>query len=99
MIRVLEALVSRDIVSPGDVVAETKLPRYMVLAFIQCLEALGVLEPVYVKGSHKVYAVTPEAKKLLEALKTKARPLEAFLAGIEALSSASSASASVQAEA
>jgi sugar-specific transcriptional regulator TrmB len=97
---VLEALVARDFVSPGDVVVETGLPRYMVLAYMQCLEALGVVEPVYVKGSHKLYTVTPLAEKLLKALKEGARrPIEAILAGIEAPSSQPSNASSAQVEA
>ncbi len=70
LIAVLEAIVSRDLVSPGDVVVETGLPRYMVLAFFQCLEALGVVETVYSKGNHKLYTSRPIARKLLEALRS-----------------------------
>ena len=77
---ILEAIVSRDVVSPGDVVVETGLPRYLVLAAFQCLEALGVIEPVFVKGSYKVYSATIYARKLLEALKAGAeRPLFAIV--------------------
>ena len=94
LIRILEVLTSRDIVAPGDVVVETGLPRYMVLAVMQCLEALGVIEQVYAKGSHKLYAATPLAAKLLHALKAGAtRPVE------ELVEASASHGASVQAEA
>lgn len=77
---ILEVIVSKDVVSPGDAVVETGLPRYLVLAAFQCLEALGVIEPVFVKGSYKVYSATIYARKLLEALKSGAeRPLLAIV--------------------
>ncbi|ABM80375.1 hypothetical protein [Hyperthermus butylicus] len=68
LISILKVIVSRDVVSPGDVVVETKLPRYLVLAAFQCLEALGIVEPVFTKGSYKLYTARSHAKKLLEAL-------------------------------
>ncbi len=67
--KILEAIVSRDLVSPGDVVVETGLPRYLVLAAFQCLEALGLIAPVFSKGSYKLYTARPLARKLLEALR------------------------------
>jgi DNA-binding IclR family transcriptional regulator len=66
--KILEVVVSRELVSPGDVVVETGLPRYLVLAAFQCLEALGLVEPVFSKGSYKLYSPRPLARKLLEAL-------------------------------
>ncbi len=99
LIRILEVVTSRELVAPSDVVVETGLPRYTVLAYIQCLEALGVVEPVYVKGSHKLYTATPAAEKLLKALREGVkRPIEALL-GVEAVASSSSAGAAAQVEA
>jgi hypothetical protein len=80
--RILEAIVSRDLVSPGDVVVETGLPRYLVLAAFQCLEALGILEPVFSRGSYKLYTPRPLARKLLDALKAGVR--DPLLAIVEA---------------
>ncbi|BEP17248.1 hypothetical protein PYJP_06000 [Pyrofollis japonicus] len=77
---ILEAIVSKDLVSPGDVVVETGLPRYLVLAAFQCLEALGIVEPVFTKGSYKVYTSTIYAKKLLKALQAgEEKPVLALL--------------------
>ncbi len=81
---ILEAIVSKDIVAPSDVVIATRLPRYYVLAVIQCLEALGVVEQVYSKGSHKLYTATPLASRLLEALKQGSEtPLLSLIGGLE----------------
>ncbi len=98
LLKVLEAVVSRDYVSPGDVVVVTGLPRYIVLAFIQCLEALGALEPVYVRGSYKVYRATSLAGRLLNLLKAGAGV--GLLEQLEGASVASASSAErVEAEA
>jgi hypothetical protein len=63
-------LASREYVSPGDVVVATGLPRYLVLAMFQCLEALGVVEQVYSRGSYKVYTGTVYARKILDLLRS-----------------------------
>ncbi len=76
---VLEVIVSKELVSPGDAVVETGLPRYLVLAAFQCLEALGIIEPAFVKGSYKVYTPTIYAKKLLKALESGEKPILALL--------------------
>ena len=79
---ILEAVVAREYVSPGDVVVETGLPRYLVLAVFQCLEALGLVEQVYSRGSYKVYTATVYARRLLEALRSGApSPLLAAVSG------------------
>lgn len=76
---ILEVIVSKELVSPGDAVIETGLPRYLVLAAFQCLEALGVIEPVFAKGSYRVYTSTIYAKKLLKALETGEKPIIALI--------------------
>ena len=83
---VLEVVVSREYVSPGDVVVATGLPRYLVLAMFQCLEALGVVEQVYARGSYKVYTGTIYARKILEVLRggSEAPVLASLLAGVPA---------------
>lgn len=72
---VLEVLASREYVSPGDVVVATGLPRYLVLAMFQCLEALGLVEQVYSRGSYKVYTSTVYARKVLDILRSGESPV------------------------
>ncbi len=67
LLRILEALKDR-IASPSDVIALTSLPRYEVLASFHVLEALGIIEVVYVRGNYKLYKLTPTGEELLKAL-------------------------------
>ena len=67
--RILEVLEQRPL-SASDVVSLTSLPRYKVLAYIQVLEALGFLEKVYSKGTHRVYVLSDLGRDALKALKT-----------------------------
>ncbi len=85
---VLEAVTSREFVTPGDVVVATGLPRYLVLATFQCLEALGLVEQVYSKGSYKVYTATIYARKVLELLRSGEGPVIPLLAAGPAASTA-----------
>lgn len=75
---ILEAIAAADLVSPGDIVVKTGLPRYLILAAFQCLEALGLIEQVYVRGSYKVYTITMHGRKVLEALRAGEPPLSAL---------------------
>lgn len=65
--KILEVMVGR-IVTPGDVVTLSGLPRYEVLATIHVLEALNIVEVINEKGNYKVYKVTDLGLKLLKAL-------------------------------
>ncbi|MEO3992904.1 MAG: hypothetical protein QN229_01115 [Desulfurococcaceae archaeon TW002] len=65
--KILEVMVGR-IVTPGDVVTLSGLPRYEVLATIHVLEALNMIEVINEKGNYKVYKVTDLGLKLLKAL-------------------------------
>ena len=65
--RILESMVGR-VVTPGDVVALTGLPRYEVLATFHVLEALGVIEVINAKGNYRVYRLTTLGVELLKAL-------------------------------
>lgn len=56
------------VVTPGDVVAATGLPRYEVLATFHILEALNIVELVNSKGNYKVYRLSELGNKLLSAL-------------------------------
>ncbi len=65
--RILESMVGR-VVTPGDVVALTGLPRYEVLATFHVLEALGVIEVINAKGNYRVYKLSSLGLELLNAL-------------------------------
>ncbi len=64
---IIEAMVGK-VVTPGDVVASTGLPRYEVLATFHVLEALGIIELVNEKGNYRVYKLSSLGLKLLRAL-------------------------------
>ena len=66
----LKAMVDR-LVSPSDVIASTGLPRYEVLAAFHIFEALGIVRRVYSRGNYRLYQLTDEGVKLLEALEKK----------------------------
>ncbi len=68
LIEVLRALSDLGVAGPGDLVASTKLPRYRVLSIVKCLEELGLIEAIYVKGSYKVYRVSIAGTRLLESV-------------------------------
>ncbi len=63
--RILRSLESSP-KAPGDVVSETRLPRYLVLASFRCLEELGFIETLYSRGSYKLYVLTDRGRELLE---------------------------------
>lgn len=67
LIRILLALKDR-IASPSDIISATGLPRYEVLAAFHILDALGLVEPVYTRGNYKLYRLTNEGSKVIEAL-------------------------------
>ncbi len=64
---ILEALEKRGAANPGDIVSETGLPRYLVLAAFHVLHELGLIELIYSKGSHKVYRVSEKGKEYLNS--------------------------------
>lgn len=57
--------------SPGDVAQKLNVPRYKVLATIQCLSELGFLESLYSRGSYKIYQISLLGKNALERLKSE----------------------------
>ena len=57
--------------SPGDAAQKLNVPRYKVLATIQCLSELGFLEPLYSRGSYKIYQISLLGKNALEKLKSE----------------------------
>jgi len=73
---VLKALSELGAANPGDVVAKTGLPRYLVLAAFQVLHELGYVAKIYDKGSHKIYVVSEKGKELLEEHVAEARARE-----------------------
>ncbi len=65
--KILLALKDR-IASPSDIISATGLPRYEVLASFHILDALGLVEPVYTRGNYKLYRLSNEGSKVIEAL-------------------------------
>lgn len=65
----MESMLDR-VVTPGDVVSLTNLPRYEVLATFHVLEALGIIKVVNAKGNYRVYRLTPIGVKLLKVLES-----------------------------
>lgn len=62
----IKIMSSFRVLSPGDAVSKTGMPRYLVLAAFKALEELGFIEPIYAKGTHRVYKLTPLAERFLE---------------------------------
>jgi DNA-binding transcriptional ArsR family regulator len=58
ILEVLEALDKAGVASPGDVVIATGKPRYLVLSALKLLEELGLVEPIYSRGTHRIYRVS-----------------------------------------
>ncbi|MEM2756960.1 MAG: hypothetical protein QW596_00740 [Sulfolobales archaeon] len=63
------------VVTPGDVVSATGLPRYEVLATFHILEALNIVELVNSKGNYRVYRLSELGNKLLDALEREEEAL------------------------
>jgi alkylated DNA nucleotide flippase Atl1 len=84
---IIKSMVGK-VVTPGDVVSLTGLPRYEVLATFHVLEALGVVELVNEKGNYKVYKLSSLGLRLLEALESE-KALELDIQGSEKVAEAS----------
>jgi hypothetical protein len=67
LLMILTSLKDR-IASPSDVIASTGLPRYEVLAAFHVLEALNIINIVYIRGNYKLYKLSDLGLKLLNAL-------------------------------
>ncbi|MFP3171782.1 MAG: transcriptional regulator [Acidilobus sp.] len=52
--------------SAGDVSQRLNIPKYKALAVVSCLSSLGLLEPLYVKGSYKIYKISALGEQFLE---------------------------------
>jgi len=65
--KILESMAGK-VVTPGDVVTLTGLPRYEVLATIHVLEALNFVELINEKGNFRIYKLTNAGLKLLRVL-------------------------------
>ena len=84
---IIKSMVGK-VVTPGDVVSLTGLPRYEVLAAFHVLEALGIVELVNEKGNYKVYKLSNLGLRLLEALESE-KALELNIQGNEKVAEAS----------
>ena len=96
--RILESMIGR-VVTPGDVVALTGLPRYEVLATFHVLEALGIIEVVNAKGNYRVYKLSGLGIELLKALQEGEQVLITVSAGTQEVPAESSGGEEVSAEA
>jgi len=84
---IIKSMVGK-VVTPGDVVSLTGLPRYEVFAAFHVLEALGIVELVNEKGNYKVYKLSNLGLRLLEALESE-KALELNIQGNEKVAEAS----------
>jgi len=66
ILELLEALDRVGYASPGDVVVATGKPRYLVLSALKLLEELGFVEPIYSRGTHKIYRVSRLGRFVME---------------------------------
>ena len=66
ILELLKALRSVGMASPGDVVAVTGMPRYLVLSAFTFMDELGLVDAVYSKGSHRIYRVSRLGERLLD---------------------------------
>jgi len=82
--RILELLLEKKALAPGDAVALTGEPRYRVLASFQCLEELGLIEKVYSRGTYKIYQLSMTGEKLLKTAgaNSLAEALETLVLGL-----------------
>ncbi len=67
-IKILSALKHKELANPGELVGDTGLPRYLILAAFQILEELGYVRLVYSRGSHKIYSITEKGEEALKQL-------------------------------
>ncbi|MEB2836218.1 MAG: hypothetical protein GSR80_000240 [Desulfurococcales archaeon] len=65
ILELLKALRSVGMASPGDMVAVTGMPRYLVLSAFKFMEELGLVDVVYSKGSHRIYRISVLGERLL----------------------------------
>lgn len=89
-LRLMLMSMKNRVVTPGDVVSLTGLPRYEVLATFHILEALNIVELVNAKGNYRVYRLSELGAKLLSALEKGeeiALKVEAAGSGISAAAS------------
>ncbi|MEM0374165.1 MAG: hypothetical protein QXV69_04265 [Sulfolobaceae archaeon] len=68
LIKQILSTIKAGALNPGEVASKTGLPRYEVLAAFHIFEALGLIELIYSRGSHKVYKLTKKGEEVLEGL-------------------------------
>lgn len=66
IIDLLELFKEKGPLSPGDVSQQLNMPKYKALAMVSCLSNMGLLEPLYVKGSYKIYKISLVGQQFLE---------------------------------
>ncbi|MGC9112668.1 transcriptional regulator [Acidilobus sp.] len=66
VIDLLELFKEKGPLSPGDVSQQLNMPKYKALAMVSCLSSMGLLEPLYIKGSYKIYKISLAGQQFLE---------------------------------
>ncbi|MDP8003070.1 MAG: transcriptional regulator [Caldisphaera sp.] len=68
---IIEVFADSGPMSPGDVAQKLSMPRYKILATIQCLYEFGFLDALYSRGSYKIYQLSVLGRKFLEKAKSE----------------------------
>lgn len=66
IIDVIRAFRDSEAMSPGDVAQKLGIPKYKALSLVYCLSEMGLLEPLYSRGSYKIYRLSGLGQSLLE---------------------------------
>jgi DNA-binding IclR family transcriptional regulator len=83
IVDVLSAFRSDGPMSPGDVAQRLGIPKYKALVTVSCLAELGLLEPLYARGSYKIYKLSSLGGIVLERLKESKSMKELFQEALE----------------
>ncbi len=66
VIDVIKAFKDSEAMSPGDVAQKLGIPKYKALSLVSCLSEMGFLEPLYSRGSYKIYRLSELGEALLQ---------------------------------
>lgn len=78
--RILRYIEEKMIASANQLAVELNMPKYFVLAALNTLEAVGAIRLVRRYGLMKIYTITDNGRRLLEALK-KNKPIRIVVEG------------------
>ncbi len=68
IVDVIRAFRDSEAMSPGDVAQKLGVPKYKALSLVSCLSEMGLLEPLYSKGSYKIYRLSELGSALLDEI-------------------------------